>query len=171
MQNLEHDQFEAAKKLADIGTKIAAGRALLVELEQGKNDFLEGREAEAIKRVADVLAQSKTILSEIGNYHSELVGYSNQVNGFYDDLLYLLQSVERWKQEFDADLAAKNKEIDAKIKENKLILEQVQQARALLAGESEGIGIKRRNLNEQTTKINDEWATLGRAAEEINGKK
>lgn len=171
MQNLDHEQFEGAKLLADIGAKIAAGRAALSNLEQGKEEFLNDRAAEATLRVKEVLEQSKNIIIEIGTYHSELVGYSNQVDGFLTDVLYLLQSVERWKEAFDTENATKIVEINTKIEENKVILEQIEQARALLAGESEGIRVKRRNLNSQSAQINDEWATLGRAKNELTAKK
>ncbi len=170
MQNLDHEQFEGAKVLADIGTKIAAGRAALSALEKGKEDFLEDRAAEATQRVQEVLEQSKDIIAEIGKYHSELVGYSNQVDGFLTDVLYLIQSVERWKEAFDEQNAAKLAEINTQIAENKVILEQIEQARALLAGEDQGIRIKRRNLNSKQAQVDDEWATLGRTKEELNIK-
>lgn len=171
MTNLDHEQFEGAKVLAEIGTKIATGRATLVELERSKDDFLAGREADAIARVSEVLAQSKELIAEIGNYHDELVGYSREVDAYLADLLYLIQSVERWKEAFDKENSEKLVEINTKIAENKVILDKIQQNRSLLEGESAGIVTKRKALREETRKINDEWATLGRAAKEINSKK
>lgn len=171
MQSLDNEHFEAVKTLADIGTKIAAGRAALSELERSEVDFLEGRAEKATQRVAEVLAQSKELLAEISKYHSELVGYRSQVDGFLADVLYLLQSVERWKKEFDIELVAKSEEIDRKIEANAEVLKQVRKERAFLAGESEGIKGKRSALREDSTKINDEWATLGRAKKELTDKK
>lgn len=167
---LDHEQFEGAKVLADIGAKISAGKAALEALEKSKDDFLNGRESEAIARVSAALDSSKNLIIEIGTYHSELVGYSNQVDGFLADVLYLIQSVQRWKEDFDKENAEKITELDAKIIQNNLILEQIKQNRALLAGESEGIVIKRRNLRDQAAKIKDEWETLERASKEINQK-
>ncbi len=171
MQNLEHAHFEAVQALADIGTKLAAGRAALSELESSKGDFLDGRAEEATQRVAEVLVQSKGLLDEIGKYHSELVEYRNQVDGFVAEILYFIQSVERWKEAFDKENTAKLREINNKIEENTLILSQIQKARSLLEGESSSIKGKRAALNSQQAKINDEWATLGRTKEELDAKK
>ncbi len=168
---LDHEQFEGAKILAEIGAKIAAGRAALVELETSKEDFLTDREADAIARVGKVLEQSKELLDQCGNYHNELVSFRIQIGEFADDVRGLIQFVESWKSAFDRELAAKNADIDRKIIQNDALLTQIKQQRALLEGESEGIKGKRQSLAQDKLKINDEWQTLTRAAEEINRKK
>lgn len=165
---LEHDRFESAKVLADIGAKISAGKAALSELELGKADFLDTRAAEATKRIDEVLAQSKEVLVEIGGYYSELVGYRNQVDNFLGDVRYLIQSVEGWKRRFDDELAAKSAEIDTKIVQNSAIVAQIKAERETLATESASIGKKREALGYEMVKINDEWQTLTRASKEIN---
>lgn len=164
---LDHEQFEGAKVLADIGAKIASGKAALDALERSKDDFLNEREAEAIARVSKALSDSKDIIIEIGTYHSELVGYRNQVEGFLSDVLYLIQSVERWKSEFDRENTEKIQQINTKIEENKVIYGQITEARALLKGESDSIKGKRAHLNLQQAKIDDEWATIARVKKEL----
>lgn len=168
---LDHEQFEGAKVLADIGTKIAAGRAALVELEASKRDFLEGRAAEAITRVEAVLADSKALLEECGSYHNELVSFRTQIGELGDNVRGLIQSVERWKSEFNNRLDERKLEIDGLLANNRGVLAQIRQQRALLAGESENIKDKRRSLAEDQRKIDDEWAALTRTAEEIKSKK
>lgn len=168
---LDKEQFEGAKVLAEIGAKIAAGRAALTELESGKRDFLDGREAEAIARVGKVLANSKELLAEVSKYHSELVGYRIELEGFLEKVLYLVQSVETWKADFDREIGEKNKEIDQKLSQNEALIVEIKGQRALLAGETTAIKGKRAALEEDMVKIRDEWATLGRAAKEINSKK
>lgn len=168
MTTLDHEQFEGAKILAEIGTKIAAGNAALALLETGKSDFLNGRAAEAETRIKEVLEQSKDLLAEIDKNYSALVRYRNQVDDFLKDVLYLIQSVERWKKEFEAEFTEKNKRIDVKIAQNNDILKEIKVQRALLEGETLGIKSKREALKRDATKIRDEWETLGRAKEEIN---
>lgn len=170
MQNLDHEQFEGAKVLADIGVKIAAGRAALAELKVSKEDFLTDREAEAIARVNEALTQAKETIVEIGKYHDELKGYSTQVSAFYADVLSLIQSVESCKEAFDEKNRAELAEIKVKMDENTVILSQIQSARSLLAGESEAIAIKRRNLNAQDAKIKDEWTTIAAVKKELKIK-
>ncbi len=169
--DLDHEKFEAAKTLAEIGTKIAAGRAALTELESGKGDFLDKRAQETVAKVKEVLEHSKDLLAEFGGYHNELVGYRNELDAFLAEILYLLQSVERWKAEFDAEVGDKNRQIDRKIAQNKDILAEIKGQRALLAGETEGIKSKREHLRTEALKIKDEWETLGRTKEEIKQKK
>lgn len=165
---LDHDQFESAKVLADIGAKISAGKAALAELELGKADFLDARAADATRRIDEVLAQSKEVLVEIGGYYSELVGYRNQVDNFLADVRYLIQSVEGWKKRFDAEIEAKSAEVDAKIVQNSALVAQVKAERATLAEESVNISKKRDLLGEEMVRVNDEWQTLTRASKEIN---
>lgn len=164
---LDHEKFEGAKILAEIGTKIAAGRAELANLDETKEDFINGREADAISRVNRVLEQSKELLAECTKYQNELVGYRNELSVFLEQILCLIQRVEAWKAEFDKEIGEKNQEIDKKIKENDELLAQIRGQRALLAGESEGIKTKRANLAADMVKIKDEWATLGRAKKEL----
>lgn len=171
MTTLDHEQFEGATVLAEIGAKIAAGRAALSDLETSKEDFLNVREADAVARVKQVLEQSQELIGEIGQYHSELVGYRNEVDGFLRDILYLVQRVGEWKREFDSDVSFQNREIDKKILQNTDILIEIKGQRALLAGETSGIKAKREALRLDTLKIKDEWATLGRAKEELTTKK
>ncbi len=167
---LDHEQFEGAKVLAEIGSQIAAGRAALVELEANKEDFLEGREQEAIARIDAVLEDSKALLDECGAYHSELVSFRNQINDLVVGVRGLIQSVERWKKEFDSRLDEKQRQIEKKLTDNRFLLKQLRAERALLSGESEAIKGKRDALAQEQRKIDDEWATLTRAASEINGK-
>lgn len=173
MQNtfLPHEQFEGAKVLAEIGVKIAAGRAELATLEKDKEQFLEGRAQDAIERVNRVLEGSRQLIGEIGKYHDELVGYRREVEGFLADILYLIERVGVWKAEFDREITLKNREIDQKIVKNDEILAEIRQQRALLEGETEGIKVRREALRKDMVKIRDEWATLGRAKDEIKGKK
>ncbi len=170
-QSLDHEHFEAIKALGEIGVKISAGKAELDNLDRTREEFLEGRAQEAIDRVSQVLEESRGLLNELAGYHSELVGFRNAIDIYVMDVRNLIQSVERWKAQFDETCAQKNKDIDAKLAKNTEILKEIKQQRARLAGEAEGVDTKRAALKLETIKINDEWATLGRAQEEINGKK
>lgn len=169
-QILDHEQFEGAQVLAEIGTKIAAGRALLIELESSKEEFLNGREVEALARVNEVLKQSRELIDEIGKNHSELVGYRTQVDGYFEDVRCLLQAVKNWKESFDTQNAAILKEINEKIKENNTIIEQIKGNRALLDGETQDIARRRKIIAEETIKMNDERGVLDRAWKELTVK-
>lgn len=170
-QQLDHEHFEAVQVLAEIGTKISAGKAELDSLNADKEAFLEGREADAIARVAQALNESRSLLDEVAGYYSELVGFRNAIDAYVVDVRNLIQNIERWKEEFDEEITHKNQEIDAKVESNREILAEVRGRRALLAGETEGIEVRRAALRADETRIKDEWETLGRAAKEINGKK
>lgn len=170
IQELDHDKFEAIKVLAEIGVKISAGKAELDNLGRGKEDFLQGREADAIARVAAVLDGAKGLLVELDGYYSELVGFRNSLDIYVTEIRALVQSVERWKSEFDAEITLKNRELDNKITRNEEILKEIKGSRALLAGESEGIKAKREALRLDSLKIEDEWKTLGRVKKEIKEK-
>lgn len=167
MQTLNHEDFQGAQVLADIGTKIAASRALFAELERDTEDFLVGREAEAAARIQKVLVQSRGLLDEIGKNHTALVGYRTEVENYMADVRCLIQAIEGWKNDFDARNTEILADIEVKSKENEQILTEIKAQRALLAGESKGITTKRAALREETKKITDEWATLGRAKKEI----
>lgn len=171
MQILDHENFEGAQVLAEIGAKIAEGRAELANLESSKQEFLTDRASEATERIKRVLETSKELIGEIEKYHSELVGFRDQIGVLADDARELIQSIERWKKQFDETNAALLADIDKKLKENSEILLQIKANRALLEGEKEGIETKRAALRLDRIKINDEWAALERAANEINNKK
>lgn len=170
MTILDHEDFEGATVLAEIGVKIATARAQLSTLESTKEEYLDGRAAEAAERIAEVLTQSAELIEEIGKNHKDLVGYRTAVDNYLDDVRYLIQVVKGWKEAFDKSCEAKLAEIVAKTKGNDAILTQIKGQRALLAGEELAIMGKRAVLKEETAKILDEWATLERASKEINKK-
>ncbi len=135
MQILDHDSFEGAQVLAEIGANIARGRAELTALEEGKEAFLDERAAETTARIKAVLAQSHDLLEEISKNHSELVGFRDEVGRFADDARSLIQAIEGWKAAYDTEIAARRAQLDEQAAQNAAALVVIKAQRALLAGE------------------------------------
>lgn len=168
---LDHEQFEGAKVLAEIGTKIAEGRAVLEQLKSSTDSYLKEREQETIERIKKVLESSATLLTEIGQYHSELEGYRNQVATFVVDIRYLLEGIGSFETLLNETTSAVRGDLDNREAKVGAALEQVRKGRALLAADARDLEAQKQQFGKDKKKLKDEWAALERAAAEIKNKK
>lgn len=168
---LEHEQFEGAKELAAIGLRIAEGRALIANLDAEREEYLDGREKEAVERIELVLAQSSELLKEIGANHDELVKYRRELDDYCASLRYFNERVSEGHQAFKEYFDRENAKLDEKLKEvaaqraqAKKELSQISSDRALLKGQQA-------QLKDDQRLLDDRRATLERGFAELRAKK
>lgn len=99
---LTHETFQGAKELAEISMKISQGTAALEQLKKDEGAYLEEREIRLVARLSDALVNSSDLIAQIGGNHDALVGYRNEVKAFLEDILSLLQSVNKLKERVNA---------------------------------------------------------------------
>lgn len=171
MIDLDHEKFEGVKELADIGLKIAQGRATLAQLKTDTDSYLASREEEAVARIKIALVVSQQLITEIGQYHGELEGYRREVETFVDDIRSLLEGVAGFKKILTETTEALYKNLDIKQTKIDAALVEVKRGRALLEADQQDLAAKRQQFGSDKKALRDEWAALERAAAEIKNKK
>lgn len=111
METLDHEKFQGVQELAAISTKIAAGTAALGTLKAGEETYLAEREQRLVARLKSALVDSSELISAIGENHGALVGYRNDLTGFHDRILSLIQGVDSCMSLISEDSA----ELDARV--------------------------------------------------------
>lgn len=168
---LDHENFEGAKVLADIGLKIAAGRALLRDLETTKDAYLAKREDEAVARIRAAIESSKGMLEELERYHSELNGYRTDLTAFAEEVRCLIEDISQFRKSFEAATTAILEDLEKKQKQVDDGFASLRNARILLDAERRELHQSKADLGKEKKKLRDEWAALERAAAEIKSKK
>lgn len=171
MTTLDHEQFEGAKVLAEIGTKIAEGRALLITLDASKETYLEEREKEALERVAKALESSKELLTEIGSNHSELEGFRTQVGEIVSEVRTLLEDIAKFREAFQKYISDERGALTEKQRKIDEALIEIRKGRSLLDAQQLDIQNQKREIGTSKKALRDEWAALERASAEIKSNK
>lgn len=171
METLDHEKFEGVKELAAIQTEIANGRAILKQLEASKDEHLVEREKEAVDRIHAALASSVALLTQIGENHDELVKYRKEVDGFVDDLRYLLEAVRSIQAVYEEKNAAEKEDLKIAQQKIDLALKNIARQRVDIDEDKEKIRADREAIVKETIKLRDERDTLDRAWKELRHKK
>lgn len=167
---LDHEQFEGAKELAEIGKQIAEGRALLSTLESSKEEFLTTRERDLVQRIQMVVVGSQELIRQIGTNHDKLVEYRREVTAYVADLRYFVESVTAWKEAIDAQVKTSLETLDKKAQEVTALIEQERHESTRLESERGMMAAERKSMIEETQKFQSERGTLDRAWQELKKK-
>lgn len=79
--------MEALQSLAEIGMKISEARDNLSKIDQEKDLYFQSREAEVIEKIADLLAQSQSILVDTGTNFDQINSFAQSVSAFSDAVI------------------------------------------------------------------------------------
>lgn len=90
---LEHEKFEGAKELAEIGVMLSQTQAALGLLQGEEVKYLAEREERVTNRIQKALADSAELITKIGENHTTLVAYRIQVTELHEFVMALLKSV------------------------------------------------------------------------------
>ncbi len=135
---LDYEQFEGAKELAQIGLKIAEGRATLSDLKAQEPAFIAERGRKVEERIKEVLVESRELIALIGTNHDALVEYRKEVTQYVADLRYFIESVKAWKEAADEEIKLENEKLDTKRTEIQALIAE-ENAQALQLKNDSGI--------------------------------
>lgn len=165
--SLDHEKFEGVKELAAISTKIAMGRALISQLDDGKEEFLRKQEQELLERIDLALAASEDHIREIGKNHDELTKYRRELDGYCDSLRYFNERIAAFRKEADTFFKAENEKLDAKLKEIADKTLEVKKARLILEGDQKTVESARTRLEKEQRLLADRQGMVTRGFAEL----
>lgn len=164
---LQHETFDAVRELTNIHTAIADGRTALESLKASTEDYLTGREKEAIGRIERVLIESRAALDEVGRNHEALTKYSVELRGYTELLRTLNGDLLAFAALLRERMAAADKKLDEKLAEIneathdlKVIHANIVEDRKQLAREQAQINEERRLLKDQRKAFERAWGEL-----------
>jgi small-conductance mechanosensitive channel len=164
---LDHEKFSAVEELSKIHTAIVEGRAALETLKGSTEEYLTGREKEAVERIAKILDESRTALDEVAANHEaltkygvELRGYANLLSALSKDLTAFALLLRERMASADAALSAKLAEINEAKRDLKAVHADIIEDRKQLAREQMGINEERRLLKDQREAFERAWGEL-----------
>lgn len=159
---LTHEKFEGARELMEISTQISQGRAALEQLKKDEGAYLEERELKLVARLSDALVNSSDLIAQIGGNHDALVGYRNEVKGFLEDILSLLQSVTKLKERVNATANDLDGRITKHEEDVKRFALESSRERSVIENERAELSLWRDRLGEDKRELDDRIETFER---------
>lgn len=143
IKELEQEQFNSVKMLADTSLKISEAKNTLFKLQEEETQYLIEREKKTINTINKTLENSAGLVKTIKDNHEEVRQYSRTITAFadylkemYDKFKVLQESfVERnklWEQNMKRQeeiIAKQRKEVEAEQKLIKLDEEKLKEMR------------------------------------------
>lgn len=168
---LEHEKFEGAKELAEIGMKISAGTAALASLKENEELYFAERERDLVFRLKQALLNSSDLLAAIGENHSALVGYKTELEDYHSKVLSLIEGVMECMKLIDDSTTELNAQMSAHEANVDLFREQSKRERTHIAGARTEVDAMRLQIDVDRRVVNDQRATLKRAFARLKDKK
>lgn len=164
---LDHEKFEGVKELAEISANISMATASLASLQANEREYMKERELRLTERLKKSLVDSSDLIKSIGDNHSALVGYKNELNSFYSTILSLIQdvsecrkSLEKATSEIEVKLAIRDKEILEFKEASHRERTHIQGERTELAAKSAQLEIDRKIIEDQRGTLERAFARL-----------
>lgn len=164
---LDHEQFQGAKELAEIGVKISASTAALQSLKIAEGEYISEREARLVARLKATLVDSAELIKQIGSNHDALVGYRNFVTDLHDKILSLIQCITDCEALLDEAASYLDQRISDHEAKVASFREAVTKERALIDGERDALAAWSDRLGERERDLNDREKTLKRTLDRI----
>ena len=159
--------MEAMKTLAELGMKVSKAKAVLSEMEQAKDDFINSRKKEVEKEIDNLLKQSKDILDEISSNNVATVSLFNTVNVFTD---FLEEAYTTFNEEITEFKRYEDEYCNYVAKEDKKLLERknelIKQGSELKTAE-EKLQSWEKELEKTQTRINSRRLALAQATKDL----
>jgi len=167
MKEITKETMEAMKTLAELGMKVSKAKAVLSEMEQAKDDFINSRKKEVEKEIDNLLKQSKDILDEISSNNVATVSLFNTVNVFTD---FLEEAYTTFNEEITEFKRYEDEYCNYVAKEDKKLLERknelIKQGSELKTAE-EKLQSWEKELEKTQTRINSRRLALAQATKDL----
>lgn len=168
---LDQEKFETAKVLADLGQKIAEGRAVLKQLIEETEAYIVEREEMVLKRVKSLLKSSSDALMQVTKHHDELKRYASEVSSFADSVSEFHKKVMKLHGTLDEEVKNHEKDISAFNVEFEDRKRRLLEEKIILEADREALQRKSNDLNKKSIALNDQEKRLERGFEELKTKK
>jgi len=167
MKEITKETMEAMKTLAELGMKVSKAKAVLSEMEQAKDDFINSRKKEVEKEIDNLLKQSKDILDEISSNNVATVSLFNTVKVFTD---FLEEAYTTFNEEITEFKRYEDEYCNYVAKEDKKLLERknelIKQGSELKTAE-EKLQSWEKELEKIQTRINSRRLALAQATKDL----
>jgi len=167
MKEITKETMEAMKTLAELGMKVSKAKAVLSEMEQAKDDFINSRKKEVEKEIDNLLKQSKDILDEISSNNVATVSLFNTVKVFTD---FLEEACTTFNEEITEFKRYEDEYCNYVAKEDKKLLERknelIKQGSELKTAE-EKLQSWEKELEKTQTRINSRRLALAQATKDL----
>ncbi len=165
---LTHDKFEGAKELAEINVKISAGVAALAQMKADEETYFTEREKRLVARLEAALVDSEDLVKAIGENHSSLIGYRNEVSDLHTKLLFLIQGIDECMSLINDTATTLENRITAHEERVSKFISESRSERNQIDSKRAEVNQDREKIVEETRLLDDRKAMLERTLARIN---
>jgi len=152
---VEKKKMEALQSLAEIGMKISEARDNLSKIDQEKDLYFQSREAEIIEKIADLLAQSQSILVDAGTNFDQINSFAQSVSAFSDAVISFHDRLIKIQELFAEKADTFNKVIEIESGKIKQLKTEIALDRIRLQSDDQQLISREKKLVERETKVKD----------------
>jgi uncharacterized phage infection (PIP) family protein YhgE len=167
---LDHEKFNAVQELSKIHTDIVEGRAALETLKATTEEYLTGREKEAVERIAKILAESRTALDEVAANHEALTKYGAELRGYAELLSALNTDLSSFSALLRERMATADAALEAKLAEIRDATRELKILHSDIIEDRKQLERERRETAEQIRLLKDKREAFARAWSELKAK-
>jgi hypothetical protein len=102
-QTLDKQMMESLRELANINGEISSGKAEIIQLKKGLEEFLENRKQLEQNTISAILEESKKTIQEINENKVFVQSYYNEVSSFSKFLKEIYSSFNEMKDNFEKE--------------------------------------------------------------------
>ena len=166
-QEISKQQMEGMRGLADTNIKISDAKNILFKLEETETEYLEEREKKAVKRIQQVLEDSKDVLDMVQKNYYEVTQFNNTVSSFADSVMELYGKLVTCLDKFDEKSDLFEKETLRQSNEFNEIKKQIKIDQVSNENEKSNIEKAKESLAERERKLESDRGTLDRAIKRL----
>ncbi len=131
IHNLDEEQMNVMKELAEANMKISTAKFTLTNLEQLKDEYIKKQEQEVRVKIGLLVKESKVLTDEIQKNYQEVKDFRNTVVAIQESMEEIYDKTKDFIEEFDKETIQWAKGVEKQNEELRLVQEKIQSDKAI----------------------------------------